>query len=147
MTAQEQASNSVQKVDAAIEKAIGAWTGAGVGLSALVGISPQSQVLSAIRSMKTLGRDKWAARRDKIAPTDETAWSAWTKEGNDLLKNLADIAQDAEASSIPNIIWETTKASAGDVKEVAQSVWSAKWVIVAGLIAVAAIIFGVRKAS
>lgn len=144
-TVREQASARVQAVDAAFDDAIGKWTGASVSLGAIFGITPQDQVLGALRQMKTLGRDPWAARRDKLAENDAAGWARWVQDGNDLLKNLADTAQDAQAASLTGIVVNTVVASASDVKQAAQSVWSAKWLIVTGIVAIAVIVWKVKS--
>lgn len=140
----EQASVLIQKVDAAFEAAQGAWTGVGVSLGSLVGVTPQNQVLSAIRQMKSLGRDPWAARADKLAASDQDGWTRWVQDGNDLLHNLATTAQDAEYGSLPGIVAQTVTATKQDVQAVAKTAWSFRWGFVALAAAAVLIIWKVR---
>jgi hypothetical protein len=141
----EQASDRVSAVDAAFEKAEGEWRGVGLSLGELIGVTPQSQVLSAIKQMRTLGRDPWSLRRNKLAESDKDGWARWVQDGNDMLKNLASTAQEANSASIQGIVFDTVVTSAAEVKQAAKSVWSAKYLIVTGIVAVAVIAVMVRR--
>jgi hypothetical protein len=143
-TVREQASARVQAVDKAFSDAIGAWSGVSATLGELVGITPQSQVLNAIRQMQTLGRDPWVARRDKLVDNDQAGWDAWIKDGNDLLHNLASTAQDADSATLTAVVAETVVATKQDVQVAAKSVWDAKYVLAALAIAVVLILYKVR---
>jgi hypothetical protein len=140
----DQSSARVRAVDDAFESAEGAWTGVGISLGSLIGVTPQSQVLNAIRQMKTLGRDPWVARRDKLSDGDVTGWARWIQDGNDLLKNLSSTAQDANTASLQGIVIETVTASAQDVRTAAVSVWQSKYLIIAGLALVAIIVWRMK---
>ena len=137
----EQAGQRIAAVEAAFEKANGAWTGVGVSVGSVFGVTPQDQVLGAIRSMQTLGYVPWAARAQTLKPTDQAGWDRWVADGNDMLKNLAGIAQDADVSSLPGIVAATAAATvveaADKTSAAVKAVWDAKGIIVLGLVAVA----------
>ena len=143
-TASQQASDRVKTVDEAFVNARGAWSGVGISLGSIVGITPKSQVLTAIRQMQTLGRDPWAARRTKLAENDAQGWARWVQDGNDLLKNLANIAQDASTASLPAIVVATVAETKQTVQSAAATIWDAKYIIAAIVVGIAIITWRIR---
>lgn len=144
----EQAKERVRLVEDAIVHAKGRWSSRGVSISSYLGITPQAQVLGAIESISRT-KDAWAARRYKLAATDQAGWDRWVKDGNDFLKNLADIAQDSESASIQAIVAETAIATAKDTAVLAEKTVEAagavgRWLVV-GLIAAAVVVFFVYR--
>lgn len=153
MDPRQQASLHIQAVEKAMSEARAKWSGWSVSVGSYFG-TPQDQVLGALRSIETLGVKPWKARADKLTRTDQVGWDRWTKDGNDLLHNLATTAQDAETGTLGAIIAEPIRATAAQVSrgaarvatgtvQAAQSVWGARKLIVAGLgaVAVAALAF------
>lgn len=132
-TAKEQASSSVARVDKAFSDAEGKWKGVSMTLGELFGVSPQSQVLGAIKSMRSLGFEPWRSRVDKLKADDAEGWRQWTQDGNDMLVNLAGIAQDAQYAALDQILVSTVTETAKDVKATATAVWNAKWMLFAAL--------------
>jgi hypothetical protein len=143
-TAREQADQRIKAVEDAFTNAIGEWTGVGVSLGSIFGISPKDQVLGSIKSMQTLGFEPWRARVEKISPNDQASWDRWIKDGQDMLVNLQGIAQDATAASLPGIIAETASATVVETAQktgaVVTAVWNAKGMIIAGVVALAVIV-------
>lgn len=144
-TAKEQAAERMKQVEAAFVRAEGAWESVGVSIGSLVGITPKNTVLGAIRQMRTLGYVRWATRAATLTDKDDKGWATWVRDGNDMLKNLAEIAQDADVSSIDGIVMATVAQSAQDVKETAKAVWDFKWPIVAAVMALAAMVWRLKK--
>jgi hypothetical protein len=133
----EQATQRITAVEKAFSEAIGEWTGVGQSIGSFFGMTSQDQTLGAIRSMQTLGFEPWKARVNRLAPTDQEGWDRWIQDGNDMLKNLAGIAQDAAASSLPGIVAETATVSVVQVADktvaVAKAVWNAKGLLIFGV--------------
>lgn len=144
MTIKNQASEVVKHVERAMLAALGQWSGIGVTLGSIVGITPKSQVTNALRQMQTLGIDPWKLRKQKLAENDAEGWQRWYKDGEDLIVNLRDIAQDATIGSLPNMIFSTVSATASDVKSAAKNVWSSRLIILAGIVIIGLIVFKVR---
>src|SRR5689334_22263809 len=126
-TPREQADQRIQAVEAAFDAAEGEWTGVGVTLGSLFGVSPKQQVLGAIRSMRELGYGPWSQRPRKLADTDQAGWNRWIADGNDMLRNLATTAQDADAASLDGILAATAVATVKQTAEVAAKTATALW--------------------
>jgi len=138
VSAREQATQRIQAVEDAFTHAEGAWSSATVSVTSFFGLSSaQSQVLGAIRSMRKLGFEPWQRRASTLAESDQAGWDRWVKDGNDMLKNLADTAQDASTNELDVIIADTVVATAVEVKEdaVVALKWGTPVVLVAAAVA------------
>lgn len=136
----EQADELIAAVETAFDEAEGEWTGMGVSLGSLFGVGSQDQVLGAIRGMRSGPFEAWRNRINSIAATNQAALTRWVQDGNDMLKNLADTAQDANTNSLPAIVAETATATAVDAAEGAadagKALWNQRYFIVGAVVLV-----------
>lgn len=109
-TAQDQAEQRIKAVEAALDAAEGEWNGVGVTLAAWAGITPKTQVLGALATMRR-GYEAWAGRGHAWTPKTQAEWGAWIQEGNDLLHNIETTAQDASDTTLQAIVIDTTAAT------------------------------------
>jgi hypothetical protein len=134
----------IDAVDTALEQARAKWSGVVVGLSSLWGGTDNRQVLGAIEVMRRAW-DTQKRRGVELTGKAETAETQqeldrWVDFANDLLKNLADTAQESEANHLGRVAIHVAAASVADVRAAAVSVWSARRWIVTGLVAASVVI-------
>ncbi len=108
----------IAKVRGVIGTARDRWGGFGVSLNSFIGGVDPKQILSAIDSIETNERKWEAAGRGYIAnPPSQDKVDKWVTWGNEMLRQLAGIGDDAATSEIGRVLVDTAKASANDVAE------------------------------
>lgn len=112
----------IEVVHDALEHARAKWSSWFVGVSSFFGAAPKDQVLSALRQIEQLGVEPWSKRGMSLSPTDQAKLDAWTREGDDILTNIATTAEDAKTASITTIVADTVIATAKDTAKVAKQV-------------------------
>ena len=124
-----QIGDTIKAVDHAMVEAMAKWSGFAVSAGHFFGANSQDQVQGALKNIQSVGMESWEKRGHAImsaansnTPAYQKQLDAWVKEGNDLLKNIADIAQDAEFSKLSRIVTDTVRASGQDIQHGAEAV-------------------------
>lgn len=142
----------IAKVEAVIGTARDRWSGFSVSLNSFIGGQDPKAILSAIASIEKNEKQWEAAGRAYVAnPPSQEKVDKWVTWGNEMLRQLAGIGDDAATSEIGRVLVDTAKASASDVADGAVAIafgireWYKVGIAVLLLIGVAYVYFRVKK--